>query len=826
MTCGGSGEEPPEPLATAVGAMRSSSPAHAAPPAFPMLQGVLRQGVLQPQGVLPNSLAPLASGGGGATGLLANGAACLEHTQQTIEEQLLHELHEKRQIEMLQAQLISITGMLRSLEQSNRLQTQQMEANLRRALLGYEQARKMRQQQVTLRAVIDTIRGDIGQLRSVLPEGAGHSSGASLGASSPSQSLALEEEIGEETIANHCELPPVDELFARSGGSSLADVVATADAAASAASSHPANMGAAASSGGALPGPMALHPPPERMAGPGTGHAFTATAAAAAGLAAPARAPASESTESALQALALLSTVASQSSASGPSVAPPSSRMDPPQPPAQPLPAQGHLRPPPKFPPPPSPLGPARVFIDQSLVSHTAAGVGAAWSPPLSSLALANAQLSARTVASLASLSAPPRRAQLPGPPLAPLPPMPSALPPPPRLTPSALHEASAEMVSAAAALAEAERPRTHTTLTSALLNAHDGGMAAAGMAGPGALPMWMGGVQGGAGCLGHNLSGAGCLGQGPISFGQSLWTSGMSGIGCRAAALAAGGSAPLSLPSVEPPRLPPPQLQPQSVALPAAAQAQPPQVVSQSVSLQQQQQPQQPPPPPQPQPQPPQQPQAQAVSQPQPAQQQQASQYSSARSGKRPREEARAREETESTTDDRSAAKPKHHAPSSWRAANAGGSCSCSSLSGRHASTSSNLSGSDGKGGSDGSDGNGNGSDHNGSDGAEQNGNGSDQNGNSSDPERSDGGGSTTSGGDKRSASDAGGRSDGSERHSSRSVSTSATAVPPLAEAANGALAKDSCPKLTEAGDSSTASDSLGVAGGRQSSSSTPSPS
>ena len=82
-----------------------------------------------------------------------------------LETTVIQQLQEKKAIEFLHGQLMATRALVNSLEQHHDLQSQQIEANLQKALAVYEQAIALRHQQNLLQNVISTLRRDKSTLR-------------------------------------------------------------------------------------------------------------------------------------------------------------------------------------------------------------------------------------------------------------------------------------------------------------------------------------------------------------------------------------------------------------------------------------------------------------------------------------------------------------------------------------------------------------------------------------------------------------------------------------------------------------------------------------
>ena len=205
----------------------------------------------------------------------------------------MQQLHEKKAIEYLHSQLVATGGLVQTLEQHHVMQADEIEANLKRAMEVYEQARKMRQQQNILVNLIRVLRRDLGALR------------AAAGLPSPPGASAPEEEERTTKDARPLgELPSLTDRLHIAASASLADVAGYAGARTSFTSQH------------ALTGPAAF------AASAAAAVAAPASAEGAAGRAS-ANAP-DHLTETALEALAMLSSVAvAPAPASGASHQPP-----------------------------------------------------------------------------------------------------------------------------------------------------------------------------------------------------------------------------------------------------------------------------------------------------------------------------------------------------------------------------------------------------------------------------------------------------------------------------------------------------------------------
>lgn len=77
-----------------------------------------------------------------------------------LETQLLQQLQDKRLIEQMQAQLAAMSVLVQSLESQRVIQAQTIDQNLQLAMQFYDRARTMQQQKIQLRTLIDSLRSD------------------------------------------------------------------------------------------------------------------------------------------------------------------------------------------------------------------------------------------------------------------------------------------------------------------------------------------------------------------------------------------------------------------------------------------------------------------------------------------------------------------------------------------------------------------------------------------------------------------------------------------------------------------------------------------
>ena len=77
-----------------------------------------------------------------------------------LETQLLQQLQDKRLIEQMQAQLAAMEVLVQSLESQRVIQAQTIDQNLQLAMQFYDRARTMQQQKIQLRTLIDSLRSD------------------------------------------------------------------------------------------------------------------------------------------------------------------------------------------------------------------------------------------------------------------------------------------------------------------------------------------------------------------------------------------------------------------------------------------------------------------------------------------------------------------------------------------------------------------------------------------------------------------------------------------------------------------------------------------
>ena len=253
----------------------------------------------------------------------------LQTQAKRLEAQMLQQLQDCKTISYMQSRLLTAGQVVSTLETRNDVQMLQIEQNLARALQLYDQARAMRQQQNQLANVIATLSKDFQRLHAATtPKGATKGKGKSR-ADKEADMIAgavAGVEQGKRALG---EFPPLSELLSTSvassfNASSKADKAAAAATAAgrSSSSSSPSSdsttattSAAAAATASAAPPPSAdpakaKEPSPPRQRGHPSAGGAGAGSGAAGGTGAGA-ASGGGPTETALEALAMLSSVAS-----------------------------------------------------------------------------------------------------------------------------------------------------------------------------------------------------------------------------------------------------------------------------------------------------------------------------------------------------------------------------------------------------------------------------------------------------------------------------------------------------------------------------------
>lgn len=168
----------------------------------------------------------------------------LQTQAKRLEAQMLQQLQDKKTIEFLQTQLLTTGHMVTTLETRHVVQMRQIEANLSHALQLYEQARGMRQQQNSLASVISTLSTDFQRLHAATtPKGSRIDKEAAA-------MIARSNAAGGR--AHHTELPSLAELLPKSAAGHNAGAMAAAAAAAARGGGGGANgaNGASGASGG------------------------------------------------------------------------------------------------------------------------------------------------------------------------------------------------------------------------------------------------------------------------------------------------------------------------------------------------------------------------------------------------------------------------------------------------------------------------------------------------------------------------------------------------------------------------------------------------
>ena len=344
-----------------------------------------------------------------------------------LETQLLQQLQDKRLIEQMQAQLAAMEVLVQSLESQRVIQAQTIDQNLQLAMQFYDRARTMQQQKIQLRTLIDSLRSDKRILYC-----AKHGTFPPAEVEAKGRAAAGAIEVAEQNLDPEAELPHLSELLpgfgsvlGRPDGRMLGSV-------------GPA-YSLSAAFGGAPAGSVLGRPDGRMLGSVGPAYALSAAlggAPAAEGTgAAPTTHPLLSSiapAETAMEALALLSTVASTATAS-------TTR---------------------------SSLMPLPTFTEAGL----GAGIGVA------------AEASSSNCRGSSTYR--PRN------------PSPLAVHRPVRAAGGAHAENHSGSSSSGVAAPAPAAPKGHTTLTEHMLTAHDGVIAAAGLTGPNPMGMWLSGAH------------------------------------------------------------------------------------------------------------------------------------------------------------------------------------------------------------------------------------------------------------------------------------------------------------------------------------------
>ena len=314
-----------------------------------------------------------------------------------LETQLLQQLQDKRLIEQMQAQLAAMSVLVQSLESQRVIQAQTIDQNLQLAMQFYDRARTMQQQKIHLRTLIDSLRSDKrilyfakhGQFPPAEVEAEGRAAAGAI-------------EVAEQNLDPEAELPHLSELLPGFGS-----VLGRPDG----------RMLGSVGPAYALSAALGGAPAAEGTGAAPTTHPLLSSIAPA---------------ETAMEALALLSTVASTATAS-------TTR---------------------------SSLMPLPTFTEAGL----GAGIGVA------------AEASSSNCRGSSTYR--PRN------------PSPLAVHRPVRAAGGAHAENHSGSSSSGVAAPAPAAPKGHTTLTEHMLTAHDGVIAAAGLTGPNPMGMWLSGAH------------------------------------------------------------------------------------------------------------------------------------------------------------------------------------------------------------------------------------------------------------------------------------------------------------------------------------------
>ena len=314
-----------------------------------------------------------------------------------LETQLLQQLQDKRLIEQMQAQLAAMSVLVQSLESQRVIQAQTIDQNLQLAMQFYDRARTMQQQKIQLRTLIDSLRSDKRILYC-----AKHGTFPPAEVEAEGRAAAGAIEVAEQNLDPEAELPHLSELLPGFGS-----VLGRPDG----------RMLGSVGPAYALSAALGGAPAAEGTGAAPTTHPLLSSIAPA---------------ETAMEALALLSTVASTATAS-------TTR---------------------------SSLMPLPTFTEAGL----GAGIGVA------------AEASSSNCRGSSTYR--PRN------------PSPLAVHRPVRAAGGAHAENHSGSSSSGVAAPAPAAPKGHTTLTEHMLTAHDGVIAAAGLTGPNPMGMWLSGAH------------------------------------------------------------------------------------------------------------------------------------------------------------------------------------------------------------------------------------------------------------------------------------------------------------------------------------------
>ena len=314
-----------------------------------------------------------------------------------LETQLLQQLQDNRLIEQMQAQLAAMEVLVQSLESQRVIQAQTIDQNLQLAMQFYDRARTMQQQKIQLRTLIDSLRSDKRILYC-----AKHGTFPPAEVEAEGRAAAGAIEVAEQNLDPEAELPHLSELLPGFGS-----VLGRPDG----------RMLGSVGPAYALSAALGGAPAAEGTGAAPTTHPLLSSIAPA---------------ETAMEALALLSTVASTATAS-------TTR---------------------------SSLMPLPTFTEAGL----GAGIGVA------------AEASSSNCRGSSTYR--PRN------------PSPLAVHRPVRAAGGAHAENHSGSSSSGVAAPAPAAPKGHTTLTEHMLTAHDGVIAAAGLTGPNPMGMWLSGAH------------------------------------------------------------------------------------------------------------------------------------------------------------------------------------------------------------------------------------------------------------------------------------------------------------------------------------------
>jgi hypothetical protein len=125
-----------------------------------------------------------------------------------LETQLLQQLQDKRLIEQMQAQLAAMSVLVQSLESQRVIQAQTIDQNLQLAMQFYDRARTMQQQKIHLRTLIDSLRSDKRILYFAM-----HGAFPPAEVEAEGRAAAGAIEVAEQNLDPEAELPHLSELL-------------------------------------------------------------------------------------------------------------------------------------------------------------------------------------------------------------------------------------------------------------------------------------------------------------------------------------------------------------------------------------------------------------------------------------------------------------------------------------------------------------------------------------------------------------------------------------------------------------------------------------